>query len=334
MKLRTEDKKMLPPIFLHGIDKRSGTNFLWRLLLLHPDCHVGSIGEDFFLKHAHLLVKYSENVFNDWPMRWQTRMGGPDALSKHLGESLHAFIKRPYYLFHDENESEDRKINKAKDREKDREKDIARTRLVTKTPSIENLDQFFKLFPDAHLIILVRDGRSVVFSGMKSFSWGFEYAAGRWAMSANKIHEFGLKHKDSGKKYIVLKYEDVFVDRETTLRKLFNFLELDCDKYDFEQATNLPVYGSSDVKNTEKKVHWKATKTDNFDPLARWNVWDQAMHNRFNWLAGDAMKKLGYPIKENPQAAVLDRMVNLWKDLSINIKKTSGAVTGINKRRL
>ena len=46
------------------------------------------------------------------------------------------------------------------------------------------------------------------------------------------------------------------------------------------------------------------------------------------------MKKLGYQTEENPQATTLDRVVNLWKDLTVNVKKTSGLVTGINKRRL
>lgn len=333
---------MQPPIFLQGIDKRSGTNFLWRLLLLHPDCHVGSVGEDFFLNHSHLLINYSERVYNNWPMRWQTRMGGPEVLLKHLGDSLHAFIKRPYYLYNIEAEISDkekdktidREISREKDREKDRGKDISRSRLVTKTPSVENIDQFFKLFPDAHLVIIVRDGRSVVFSGMKSFNWGFEYAAGRWAKAAHAIHEFDRKHKDSGKKYLVLKYEDVFTDRAATLRKLMTFLDLDCDAYDFDQATNLPVYGSSEVKNTENRVHWKAIQTDDFQPLARWHVWDPAMHRRFNWIAGDAMKKLGYQIEEHPQTMALDKIVNLWKDFSIKVKKSSGFVTGVRKRRL
>ena len=40
----------------------------------------------------------------------------------------------------------------------------ARRRVVTKTPRLENLDLYFDLFPQAPLLILVRDGRNVVAS--------------------------------------------------------------------------------------------------------------------------------------------------------------------------
>ena len=42
-------------------------------------------------------------------------------------------------------------------------------RLVAKTASVRNVDRFFTFFLRAHLLILVRDGRSVVQSCMSTF---------------------------------------------------------------------------------------------------------------------------------------------------------------------
>ena len=51
------------PIFLHGIQPRSGTNFPWDLLLLHPDCARARqpVNEDLFLDHFDPLVAFVED---------------------------------------------------------------------------------------------------------------------------------------------------------------------------------------------------------------------------------------------------------------------------------
>src|SRR5215208_2064957 len=48
------------PIFIHGILPRSGTNFLWDLLLLHPDLTRARepVNEDLFLAHSAPLVRF------------------------------------------------------------------------------------------------------------------------------------------------------------------------------------------------------------------------------------------------------------------------------------
>ena len=214
---------MLPPIFLHGIDKRSGTNFLWRLLLLHPDCHVGSVGEDFFLKHSHLLIKYSERVFTIG--RCAGKIGWEDlTLSRNILAKVCTHLSRCHTIFTMTRlKVKTGKLIRKKTGKKTGKKISPAPGWYPRRPVLKILISFLMLFPDAYLIILVRDGRSVVFSGMKSFNWGFEYAAGRWAKSAHEIHEFDLKHKDSGKKYIILKYEDVFVDQRNDTSETLQF---------------------------------------------------------------------------------------------------------------
>jgi hypothetical protein len=61
MESRVIDLQRADPIFIHGVLPRSGTNFLWHLLLLHPDCApaVLPVYEDLFLEHSDHLVAFA-----------------------------------------------------------------------------------------------------------------------------------------------------------------------------------------------------------------------------------------------------------------------------------
>lgn len=72
------------------------------------------------------------------------------------------------------------------------------------------LDNFFRIFPDQPLILLVRDGRSVVESGMRSFNWDFEQAAHDWADAAQRIKNLSETYNKAEKKCLVVRYEDLF----------------------------------------------------------------------------------------------------------------------------
>src|SRR6185312_10261965 len=53
--------------------------------------------------------------------------------------------------------------------------------LITKTPNIKNIKNFFKLFPNEKLLILVRDGRDAVESNYLPFRYSREKAIREWA---------------------------------------------------------------------------------------------------------------------------------------------------------
>ena len=225
----------------------------------------------------------------------------------------------PYYQYKIE--------NRLADGANDRNKDTSHARLLTKTPSVENLDQFFHYFPTAYLVILIRDGRSVVYSMMNSFDWDFEFAVHRWVKAAEIICEFDFKNKGKNNNYIIVKYENLFTDRENELRKLMNFLNLDPEKYDFDQVIHLPVYGSSEIKKTEGWIHWNAIKqNDNFEPLKRWEDWDKKLHNRFNWIAAEAMNKLGYPVETTKVFSCVEKIRHRWKDFKFKEKNKKESI--------
>lgn len=272
------------PIFILGIMQRSGTGFIHRLLCQHPDCaEGGAIREDYLLEHSDLLIKYSQLSYKRWNPGWEieNKVGPPDLLFRCLGDGLISFLGHQF-TSDKSSDPECLSVHSTK-------------RIVSKTPSVIHLNHFFKLFPDACLVIIIRDGRGVVESGAKSFDWDYERAIRRWAKAARSILDF-CNNPDNTGKYRLVKYEDLNDNTEEELRGLFSFLGLEASKYDFDSVIDLPVEGSSDTRrDKESKVHWKPEKkTSDFKGTCRWSSWSRNLHERFNWIAGDCQVKLGY----------------------------------------
>ena len=264
------------PIFILGIMPRSGTNFLKDVVELHPDCGFNGppLVEDYLAQNTDWLVKYAKSVAKDWNAlgRGFDYSGLEEELGHFLGNGAISFLQSR----------------------------IAAKRLLTKTPSVRNLKHFFKLFPKARLIIVVRDGRAVVESGVKSFGWQYEDAFHEWAEAASIIIEFDRVHKASNYQYLIVRYEEVWNNLEEEVTKILNFLDLDTESYDFDTALNLPVRGSSTVRSeSSDKMLWKAVeKPKDFNPMERWSNWDRAKHERFNWIAGHYMEAFDYELQQ------------------------------------
>lgn len=272
------------PIFILGITPRSGTNFLQDLLVLHPHCQPGLAGEDFLTAHSDLLLKYVKSVSKEWKPHWKIKkyIDQPEQLVlQHLGEGLVSFLN----------------LRVGPDVTTENETILDQSplkRLVSKTPSVEKLSNFFALFPQVHLIILVRDGRAVVESAKSTFNWNTEVVIHKWANAARTILEFERQTSHSDYRYLIVRYEDVYQETEKELKRIFSFLDLDPDCYDFEKAANLPVRGSSELRK-QGKVHWNPVeRPPDFDPLNRWSDWSQAQRRRFNWIAGEYLVHFGY----------------------------------------
>jgi len=257
------------PIFIHGVLPRSGTNFLWDLLLLHPDCVRAQepVNEDLFLECSDHLVRFVDAVRACWDPTWGTFTADlPDRLYRNIGEGLVSFLWT------------------------DRQR-----RLVTKSPSVVHLERFFAFFPCARLLILVRDGRSVVQSAVETFGWDFDRACRAWSEAAHTIHRFQQAESARADRWCLVRYEDLVDDPERELRAIFEFLGIDPTRYDFEAARNLPVRGSSAFGRDNGKVHWKGVAKDaSFAPKERWRSWHTAQFERFDWLAGEQLVAVGY----------------------------------------
>lgn len=279
------------PIFVLGITKRSGTNYLQELLCLHEQCHLpGPIWEDSLLEHAELLKWYIRSTRNRWNRDWKVdeRLGSSELLGKHIGDGLITFLHEQF--FRKDKDFSDSILSPA----------VRPIRMLTKTPSVENLSLFSKLFPQAQLLIIIRDGRAVTESAVKSFNKPYEIAMREWDQAARFILDFEKNDTQDKKIYRIVRYEALQANPQETMSDILAFLELDEAYYNFEGIESVPVKGSSELTKTGH-LHWKATqKTKDFDPTKRWKDWSTWQHARFNWVVGKRQQHLGYSCQKTP----------------------------------
>jgi hypothetical protein len=268
---------------------RSGTNFLYNLLMLHPDCAPPDpVWEDFLVAESDHLLKYTEAVAGHWQSGWGADENTRRHLESCLGDGISAFLSQ--------------RCNGPQ--------------VVTKTPRVDHIEHFFRLFPKSKLLILVRDGRAVVESGVRSFGWNREAAMHSVAEAGAKILDFKNTWRENAQNFRVVRYEDLWLETEPQVRGILRFLDLDDARYDFAQARELPVRGSSDLaRNEDPEIHWDPVeRSAAFDPISRFAHWSPARHFRYNHVAGAVMDKLGYERQQADSALGTRHLANLLLD--------------------
>jgi hypothetical protein len=253
------------PIFILGISPRSGTNYLSDLIRVHPDCVAARLHEDYFTAAGGHLVRFASEVLSRMRPEWGVEAELVDRLCAALGGGLVNLINAQ----------------------------TPGRRVVLKTPSTEYIELFFRLFPSARLLILVRDGRAVVESHRRSFGGDFDALALQWAQSAERILRFDRQFRSGGAPYRIVRYEDLVLRTRAEVGSLLDFLGLDPAPYDFAKAENLPVRGSSSFSR-EADPWSPRQKTKQFNPLERAKDWDERLRARFDQIAGAAMEAMGY----------------------------------------
>lgn len=258
----------LDPIFILSPVPRCGTNFLWDLLRLHPHVAPGRppIWEDYLLKNAGPLLDFADVAQSSWDVAWGPTDHLQPELLRHLGDALIRFMTTD-----------------------------GRRRMVTKSPTVANLDRFFDLFPDAYLLLLVRDGRDVAHSGMGTFGWTLEDAARWWAKEVKAIDSFARRADVPSGRYRIVRFEDLVEDRPAELERVLKVVDLPVESLDIDAATALPIRGSSVHRDEGGQVHWgPVPPTRDFHPVGRWRGWDAAARRTFNDIAGDQLELFGY----------------------------------------
>ncbi|MEZ4914703.1 MAG: sulfotransferase [Chitinophagales bacterium] len=261
-------------ILIFGIYNRSGTNYLFDLLRLHPQCAITQteLWEDYLLAHTDIIEDYIRQTQKHWNKDWYENA---PILRKQLYKSLSEVLQQSA---------------PAQEHEQ----------ILSKTPSTLCIDKVFDVFPQAHVIVIVRNAKAVVESGVKSFNWKYENALRIWHQSALRI----LRFREKNEHFLLVKYEDLFSDTTTKLQEILQFCKLDATKYNWDAMKKLPIRGSSTLTQKTDKVHWQAVeKTANFNPLARANHWSRWQNYRYHWLCAETEKALGYkiePIAKSP----------------------------------
>src|SRR4051812_22712387 len=303
--------RKVTPIFLLGILERSGTNYLYDLIRAHPDVDVRRpIWEDKLLREAGLLEQYADTVAATWDRQWNVPPEERDNLLRSLGTGLTAFVTHNATTSH----------------------------VIVKTPSVANLPLFFDLFPDAPLIVLVRDGRSVTESGVRSFGWSYPLTMRQWAEGARTILDCDPSFRSSGRRYRLVRYEQVLANTRSELTQIFVMCGLNPDRYDFDAAANMPVRGSSTTRPAAAgPVDWNyLDRPSGFDPAERFAGWDAALRYLYAELAGEAHRHLGYPLDRLPPMtpAVRAQVLRYRAELAALEGRRTARRLGVRARRI
>jgi protein-tyrosine sulfotransferase len=278
--------------FLLGIMPRCGTNFLEKQICLHPECVAsGPVWEDFLLSNTNYLNNFGSRLEKNWDSYWfrNTSVDYPLLLKQYLGDGMVRFL-----------------LNQLKE---NKSADV----FVSKTPTIKRICNFPLYFSTSKLIIVVRDGRSIIASGQKSFDWDFLKAVVDWKLNAQEVIDFINHNRDIA---LLVKYEELCTNPKSSMKKIMKYLEVPESEYPWDKLETLPIFGSSDLRDKSGELHWKPVVKDNsFNSLERFSKWPKWKHMIFNVLAQNEMEALEYSISSD--VTFLDKLatgsfVILW----------------------
>jgi protein-tyrosine sulfotransferase len=256
-----------PSIILHGVMPRSGTVFVSELLGRHPDlfAYPREIKEFPFLRLTGNVQALYDEYANSYPVD-RKQISGNDFLAL-FGESVMAHL---YTAVPDG------------------------CRVLLKIPNVEYLPYFFTVFPLDNLIVLMRDGRDVVNSALKTWPNYSIVDVCKWWNNSARLMLQCHKRFSGMPNYYFARYEDVVRDPAEFVRGICRQFELDDTRYPFDKIDSLPLFGSS-VDHLGRNVSWKPMKKpENFNPVGRWSNWPVNWKRTFKKIAGQTLLDLGY----------------------------------------
>jgi hypothetical protein len=166
-----------------------------------------------------------------------------------------------------------------------------------KTPAyLTEIDRLWRLFPGCRILHLVRDGRDVALS-LRRVRWGSRNIvrlAADWQWKTTVAHKIGGV---LGSHYQEVRYEDLVMDPEGTLRVVCTFLG---ERYD---PAMLSYEGSAVDEMPEDSLQWHANSVRSPDAalIGRWRR-DLSRADRviFEDIAGAALELFGYELERRP----------------------------------
>lgn len=282
--------------FILGAIPRCGSNYAFNLLIKHPDCiRVQFHAEDKILVQSPLLIDYINKTHASWyEKKGMDLMDQKRRLTQHISDGIAGFFE-PADL---------------------QEGQI----IINKTPFTQGINNFFTLFPNGSLIILLRSGRDAVESGRKSFGWPYDDAILRFRDSLMRIKKFVEKNPDKKDRIMLLKYEDLLKDETGMVGQMLHFLHLEKERYPFDAIATMPVKGSSSSKKEiGGSMNWEGfTDKSNFDPTKRSANWPKSIERMYYRNCNDLLAYFNYPIErfeDNALLRIKDSTVVFFKNI-------------------
>ena len=295
------------PVFVVGA-QRSGTTWVQRLLAAHPAIVSG--------QESHLFSGYLAPLWQRWQMERDQRASG-----RTVGLGC--------YVTEEEFVEELRRLTRRVFARLERAKPGARL-LVEKTPDHGlHLPLIRRLFPDAIIIHVLRDGRDVAAS-LRDASrqpWGRTWASGsaeaagrRWVEWVGAIRR-GL---DGFSRTRTVRYEDLAADGPAVLGELYRFLGAPLPPHLIKSIYQLWQFGASTAGGPDSLVlegdcRGKAPgEPEGFFRRGRPGGWKTDLSSEeqaaVQAVAGELLAELGYPCEPAgaaPAGEVSNRFISL-----------------------
>lgn len=161
---------------------------------------------------------------------------------------------------------------------------------------IRNLDKYASTWPDATYIHIIRDGRDVAASQISEHgSWGYDDIA-KAASGWRSVIE-SARATARSVRYVEVRYEDIVLRPETTIRELLEFLHVPWDVAVLEHAAHGHSLFDSSVRHPSKD---QVAQPINDSALGRY-IRDLSSEQiaSFEDVAADTLKDLGYVITDS-----------------------------------
>ncbi|MDX1687342.1 MAG: sulfotransferase [Candidatus Promineifilaceae bacterium] len=257
-----------PAVMIHGILPRAGTVYTGQLLRLHPKLHAfpHNLYEVPFLQLSDEVLRLQERFLASHRHN-RGKVGETDFLTL-FGSALvaHLHAGTP-----------------------------AGKRMLVKVPSVEYLHFFPHVYPHEHLLVLVRDGRDLVDSTVRTWPmFPFSFACRRWRRAAGMVVRFHGQWAGRREGYWLARYEDAVENPEAFVREACRRFGLDESAYPYDEIEKIRIRGSSTVTAGGDVVWDPQQRPEDFRPVGRWRQWPARKKRTFKRLAGEMLLALGY----------------------------------------
>jgi len=255
-----------PVIMLHGVAPRSGTVYTGQLLELHPEICASPRGlyEVPFLNLAERIRRTQQQFLSTYPQN-EDKIGRDDFLPL-FGASFIAYLNAAV---------------------------PDGQRAFLKNPDVCGLDCFPYLFPFEVPFLLLRDGRDVVESTVRTWpERRFTDTCRLWNNNARFMLEQQRTHAELG--WRIFYYEDASARPKEFVKQICQHFQLDASRYPYDRIDEIGVWGSSVVRK-DGQVAWEGLpKPSDFNPIGRWRNWTPSQKEIFKQICGRTLIDSGY----------------------------------------
>lgn len=260
------------PVLVLGVMPRSGSNFLRDVLAEHPDLYPdpGRLYEFPILHAAASARSFMTDFIAMFPRNAEV-VGEWDALAMLAGAWM-----------------------------RELQAEAGEKRILLKCPHVQYLNLAPIIFPNAKIVICLRDGRDIADSTLRTFKRAslarktLAQIAHEWTLGTDAVLSFDEGGANAHPNVRVVKYEDLVQTPEAAMTELLAFSGLSTENYPFEKLDAMPVRGSSRSDQSDKTRWEPQDKSKQFNPIGRWEGWSQKQKASFRKIASRTLTDAGY----------------------------------------